>query len=237
VRDERQLEVSSVTSQQPRVGPSQEDGTLRAIVVSDVPLVRQSLGALLRDQPGFEVPGVAEPGGLPALLALGPTDAVVLGLTLLPSAARTLDRVVEELRATRPVPALVVIGPHRNGLARALVASGTPRIAFLVDRNVADVETLARVVRDVCAGLVTLDGEIAKGALGVPAEGVELLTPREYEVLAEMAEGMSNQVIADHLHLTVKSVEAHITQIFRKLGLDADGEHDRRVRAVRMFLG
>ncbi len=212
--------------------------TLHLAVVSDVPLIRQSLAALMSTVSGVQVRDEVEPGHLFAALEPRPPDAVVLGLTLTPRAGPALERVVAALDAVDHPPALVVIGPHRNGLARALVRTGPPRRAFLVDRNVPDVDSLVRIVRDACSGIVAIDGDVVHGALGHQVEpGLAMLTTREYEVLAHLADGLSNQAIAARLHIAPKSVEAHVTQIFRKLDLESDRECDRRVRAARMFSG
>lgn len=223
------------------VGARAEDWrtvTLDLIVCSDVALVRQSLSALLATEDGLHVRGDVAPGQLATAIGAPPPDAVVLALTVTPDAGPALEQVVAVLDAQEPPPALVVIGPQRNGLARSLVNAGLPRRAFLVDRNVTDVDALVRLVRDACAGFVAIDGDVAHGCVGrAPADALTVLTSREYEVLGAMAEGLSNQAIATRLHLTLKSIEAHITQIFRKLRLDSDGDFDRRVQAARMFGG
>lgn len=211
---------------------------LDLIVSSDVPLVRQSLSALLATEPGLDVRADVAPERLETVIGSSPPDAVVLALTVTPEAARALEHVVTVLDAQDPAPALVVIGPQRNGLARSLVNAGLPRRAFLVDRNVTDVDALVRLVRDACAGFIAIDCDVAHGSVGqARADALAVLTAREYEVLSAMAEGLSNQAIAARLCLTLKSIEAHITQIFRKLGLDPDGEFDRRVQAARLFGG
>ncbi|MFC6236377.1 helix-turn-helix transcriptional regulator [Longivirga aurantiaca] len=213
-------------------------GPVTLVVVADIALVRVSVASLMTDAAGMDVVATVAPDDLPAFLARNPDslpDAVLLGLTS-DSSHSTVKQVASAVRSTHPAPALLVIGPRRNGLARALLEHGPERVAFLLDSNVRDAETLAHVTRTVLRGVSAFDPEIVAGVNGgAPDDGLGRLTPREHQVLEALARGLTNAAIADELGITVKSVEANVTKVFRKLELRDGAKYDRRVLAALAF--
>jgi len=119
--------------------------------------------------------------------------------------------------------------------AVALLEGGTAGVGYLLKDRVADVGVFADAVRRVAAGGSALDPEVVSHLLAgrsSPDDAIAQLTPRETEVMARIAEGLSNGAIATRLQVSERGVERHVTSIFEKLGLPADGESRRRVLAV-----
>ena len=229
-------DMSSTHEADAAVGP--EPRALRLVVAGANSLARDGMALLLSQVPDVAPVEAVAPDRLRDALAGSRVDAVILILLQAPQSGPVLTEVAETVMAINPVPALVVLAPFRNGLVRALMEKGPPRMAYLGDRHVPDAETLVRITRDETTGIVAIDSKALAGALGLAqVPGAELLTRREHEVLAELAEAKSNRTIAADLGISTKSVEANVTNVFRKLGLEDDGRYDRRVRAARLFSG
>jgi len=122
--------------------------------------------------------------------------------------------------------------------AADLLATGADGIGYLLKDRVADVADFVTAVRQVAAGGTVLDPEVVAQIVTRRRRDERLasLSPREQEVLALMAEGRSNQAIADQLSVGSGTVEKHVTSIFGKLGLDDTQTDHRRVLAVLAFL-
>ena len=124
------------------------------------------------------------------------------------------------------------------GLATRLLADGVEGLGYLLKDRVADVEEFVDAVRRVGEGGSALDPTVVSQMLSRRQADEDLgrLTPREYLVLEAMAQGLANRAIADRLHVSVRAVEKHVTNIFDKLGLVVGVQGDRRVLAVLRFL-
>jgi DNA-binding NarL/FixJ family response regulator len=134
---------------------------------------------------------------------------------------------------------VLVLSNHADvGLAMKLLEDGAEGIGYMLKDRVADLEDFADAVRRVAAGGSALDPTIVSQLLGKRRESGPLdeITPREREVLELMAEGRSNQGIADRLDVSERAVQKHATSIFEKLGIAASTEDHRRVLAVLAFL-
>jgi DNA-binding NarL/FixJ family response regulator len=120
------------------------------------------------------------------------------------------------------------------GYAMDLLAESAEGVGYLLKDRVSDVEQFASSVRRVAEGGSVLDPDVVSQLIGRRRrdDPLEQLTPREREVLELMAEGRSNQAIADRLFVTLRAVEKHVTSIFTKLDLPASTEDHRRVLAV-----
>jgi DNA-binding NarL/FixJ family response regulator len=123
--------------------------------------------------------------------------------------------------------------------ALELVSEGAEGIGYLLKDRVGDLGTFTEAVRRVANGGTALDPEVVRRMVDRPrlASPIEQLTKREREVLALMAEGLSNQGIADQLVVSVAAIERHVTSIFVKLDLRPTSEDHRRVLAVLQYLG
>jgi DNA-binding NarL/FixJ family response regulator len=215
---------------------------LRVIVGEDQPLVRAGVvRALEEDGEGFEVVAVA--GDAVDLLhkvrALAP-DVVVTDIQMPPDLTDDGLRAAIEIRATQPGVGVVVLSQFlEERYAMDLVGDRAGGVGYLLKDRVGDLRMFTDAVRRVARGGSALDPEVVQRMVGRRRVRSPLddLTPREREVLALMAEGRSNQGIADQLVVTVAAVERHVTSIFGKLGLRAVPEDHRRVLAVLRFLG
>src|SRR3712207_1371591 len=148
-------------------------------------------------------------------------------------------RAAATIRARWPhVGALVLSQYVEVGLAIPLLADGTGGVGYLLKDRVADVDEFVDAVRRVAAGGSALDPVVVSQLLGRRRtdDALDRLTPREHLVLETMAEGLSNPAIAERLHVSVRAVEKHVTNIFDKLDLPVAADSDRRVLAVLRFL-
>ncbi len=150
-------------------------------------------------------------------------------------------RAAAQLRVSHPHVGVVVLSQYAEpSYATALLADGSAGRAYLLKERVSDPQQLAHAVRAVANGDSVIDPAVvdllvsASGrARSSPLAG---LTPREREVLAEIAQGKSNAGVAGALFLSERAVEKHINVLFAKLGLTTESDVNRRVKAVLLYL-
>jgi DNA-binding NarL/FixJ family response regulator len=162
-------------------------------------------------------------------------DLVVVDVRMPPShTTEGLEAAREIRRRHRGMPILVLSQYIETRYAVELVREDPGGIGYLLKDRVARLDDLADAVRRVAAGDTVIDPEVVARLLGRPRRHTPLdeLTPREREILGLMAEGRSNQGIADRLVLELRTVEGHVGQIFSKLGPEPSGDDHRRVLAV-----
>lgn len=212
---------------------------LRVIIAEDDTLLRQGLASLLRDA-GFEV--IAEVGDADALLRrvkADPPDAALVDIRMPPTHATEGLDAARRIRQDHPETAVLLLSQHveAHHAARLLEEDG-PAIGYLLKQRVTDRTQLVDALNRVSAGEPVLDPLIVTRLFGRRRKPDQLteLTEREREVLAQMAEGRSNQAISDQLHLSPKTVETHIRNIFLKLNIHPEPDHHRRVLAVLTYL-
>ncbi|MFI6919863.1 response regulator [Nonomuraea spiralis] len=144
------------------------------------------------------------------------------------------------VRSGHPGIGVVVLSQFSDALfAFELFKHGTAGFAYLLKDRVGDLEELLGAIRAVAGGGSVIDPQVVEGLLArreVRGQG-DSLTPRERDVLREMAHGRSNAGIARALHLSISSVEKNVNAIFTKLGLENSGDVHRRVAAVLAYLG
>jgi DNA-binding NarL/FixJ family response regulator len=213
---------------------------VRVVIAEDLALLRDGLARLLRDN-GFEV--VAEVDNADSLVysVLGDKpDLAIVDIRLPPSFRDEGLRAALELRRTAPDTAILILSQYvEHTYAAELLAQAGDRggLGYLLKDRVLDVSDFVDAVRRVAGGGTALDPEVVAQLLGNRrAQRLDVLTPRELEVLKLMAEGRSNTAIADALVLTVRAVEKHIASIFQKLRLPPSGSDHRRVLAVLAYL-
>lgn len=216
--------------------------TIRVVLADDHALLRQGLERLLAAAPDVEVVGVAE--DLDSLLAAvdehGP-DVVVTDIRMPPTGTDEGIQVAARLRTERPDCGVVVLSQYAEAAyALALLSDGADRRAYLLKERVADADELLTAVREVAGGGSRIDPQVVEQLVSsnraAPASDLDRLTPRETEVLAEMARGKSNAAIAATLVLSERAVEKHTNSIFSKLGLSEERDLNRRVKAVLVYL-
>jgi DNA-binding NarL/FixJ family response regulator len=212
---------------------------VRVVLAEDGVLLREGLVRLLGEV-GFEVVGQCTTADdlLLKVRSYSP-DVAIIDIRLPPSHNDEGMRAAQEIRTRHPSVGVLVLSQYLElGLAEELLAESAEGVGYLLKDRVSDVKEFAAAVRRVAEGGSALDPMIVSQLLGRNRHDspLERITPREREVLELMAEGRSNQGIADRLVITERAVQKHITSIFEKLGLAASGDDHRRVLAVLAFL-
>jgi DNA-binding NarL/FixJ family response regulator len=215
---------------------------IRLVVAEDHYLVREGIRRVLETRPELEVAAVC--GDLESLLAAVEAerpDVVVTDVRMPPDNADEGIRAAERLRETNPEVGVVVLSQYASpGYVLALLEGGSERRAYLLKERVKDVDQLAAAIHAVAEGGSVVDPKIVEALVAENARGEESplsqLTPRERDVLREMAEGKNNAAIAESLFLTERSVEKVIHSIFLKLGLTWEKAVHKRVKAVILYL-
>lgn len=216
--------------------------SIRLVLAEDHYLVREGIRRLLETQPDLEVAAVC--GDLDSLLAAVETeqpDVVVTDIRMPPDDTDEGIRAAERLRETHPEVGIVVLSQYASpGYVLTLLEGGSARRAYLLKERVNDLEHLVGAIRAVADGGSVIDPKVVELLVAENARSEESplndLTPRERDVLREMAEGKNNAAIAESLFLTERSVEKVIHSIFLKLGLTWESAVHKRVKAVILYL-
>jgi DNA-binding NarL/FixJ family response regulator len=215
---------------------------IRVVVAEDNLLVREGLQQLLASSPAVDV--VAAYGDVDALLgAVGQDrpDVVLTDIRMPPSNTDEGIRVAEHLRRTCPSVGVVVLSQYAEPqYVLALLERGSDRRGYLLKERIHDRGQLVSAIDTVARGGSVIDPKIVELLVAtkvrINQSPLSELTPREREVLAEVAEGKSNAAIAESLVLTKRAVEKHVNSIFMKLGLAASETVAKRVKATLIFL-
>jgi DNA-binding NarL/FixJ family response regulator len=215
---------------------------LRVVVAEDNALLREGLSRLIAAEPDLELAGTcADLPGLLAAIDEEPPDVVVTDIRMPPSGTDEGIRAANTVRERHPGVGVVVLSQYANpDYALALLEGGSARRAYLLKERVGDVEELLGAIREVARGGSVVDPKVVDALVTATSRAVrsdlDRLTPRESEILAEMATGKSNAAIAATLILSERAVEKHTNSIFSKLGLTEEPDVNRRVKAVLLFL-
>jgi DNA-binding NarL/FixJ family response regulator len=217
-----------------------DESPIRVVVGEDQPLVREGIVRVL-EEAGFEVAGVAgDAEDLVRKAGAHNPDVVVTDIQMPPALTDDGLRAAQEIRAKRPDVGVLVLSQFlEDRYALDLVGDRAEGVGYLLKDKVGDLAVFIDSVRRVAHGGSALDPDVVALMVGRRRAGdtpLDELTPREREVMALMAEGRSNQGIADELVVTVAAVERHVTSIFSKLGLHQAPEDHRRVLAVLEYL-
>jgi DNA-binding NarL/FixJ family response regulator len=217
------------------------DGPIRVVYADDSFLMRQALEAVLERLDGVEVvAGCLDGDTLLAAVEEQRPDVVVTDMRMPPSGDEEGIRVANRLRQRHPSIGVVVLTQYaepRYGLE--LLEAGTEGRGYLLKERVNDPRELHGAIETVAHGGSVFDPAMVRLLVGggpVGGSALDELTPRERQVLAEMAQGKSNAAIAEDLVLTKKAIERHIGSIFLKLGLPNEHMVSRRVTAVLLYL-
>jgi DNA-binding NarL/FixJ family response regulator len=212
---------------------------LRVVLADDAVLLREALAASL-SAAGFDVVGqAADAEELLALVAGAAPDVLVVDVRMPPTHSTEGLEAARQIRREHPEIAILLLSQYiETRYAVELLRENPAGIGYLLKDRVTRITELAEAVRRVAAGGSVIDPEVVARLLGRQRAHTPLdeLTTREREILALMAEGLSNNGIADRLVLDPKTIEGHVTRIFAKLGLEPTHADHRRVLAVLSYL-
>jgi DNA-binding NarL/FixJ family response regulator len=215
---------------------------IRIVLAEDHYLVREGIQRLLEIQPDPEL--AAACGDLDSLLAAVAAEkpaVVVTDIRMPPGDSDEGIQAAERLRETDPGVGIVVLSQYANPVyALALLEGGSAGRAYLLKERVEDIGQVVGAIHAVAEGGSVIDPKVVDALVAEKARSDESplndLTPRELDVLREMAEGKNNAAIAETLVLTERSVEKVIHSIFLKLGLTWESAVHKRVKAVILYL-
>ena len=212
---------------------------IRIVVGEDQPFVREGIVHVLQDS-GFDVVGTTDDARDLVRMAgaYGP-DIVIADIQMPPDRTDDGLRAALAIRAAHPGTGVLVLSQFlEDRYAFDLVAGGAQGVGYLLKEKVGDMGMFADAVRRIADGGSVLDPDVVARLVGRKRKASPLddLTPRERQVLALIAQGLSNAGIAHDLVVTVAAIERHVTGIFDKLGLHQSPEAHRRVLAVLTYL-
>jgi DNA-binding NarL/FixJ family response regulator len=215
---------------------------IRLVLAEDNYLVREGVSRLIESDDDLELAAVCEDyDSLLAAVEREKPDVVLTDIRMPPTGTDEGVRAAEVLRTSHPSVGVVVLSQFVDpAYALALFDGGSEGRAYLLKERVSDIDQLKRAIEEVAGGGSVIDPKVVEALVAARSRAAESpvgrLTPREREILSEMASGKNNAGIAGALVLTERAVEKHINSIFSKLGLSEEPAVHRRVKAVLLFL-
>jgi DNA-binding NarL/FixJ family response regulator len=212
---------------------------MRVMLAEDNVLLREGLVRLLTES-GIEVAGTS--GNADKLLVLvddDPPDVAIVDIRLPPTHTDEGMKAALKIRAGNPDVGVLVLSQYVEvGLAMQLLGDSAAGAGYLLKDRVSNVKDFLDAVARVADGGSAIDPTIVSALIAKQrkSDPLDRLTPREREVLALMAEGRSNQGIADRFVITLRAVEKYVSSIFSKLDLPTTGSDSKRVLAVLLYL-
>jgi DNA-binding NarL/FixJ family response regulator len=215
---------------------------IRVVLAEDNYLLREGVRRLIEAQPELEL--AAACGDLHSLVAAieeTKPDVVITDIRMPPTGTDEGLQAAERARALDPAVGVILLSQYADPeYALAFLEGGSRGRAYLLKERVSDIAQLLTVIKEVTKGGSYVDPEVVDALVRTRVRNASSpilrLTPREREILAEMAQGKNNQAIAESLVLSERAVEKHISSIFSKLGLSEEPDIHRRVKAVLLFL-
>ena len=220
--------------------PSNE--RIRVIVADDSYLIRESLSMMLASEPGIELVSVCcDANELEATIAAQHPDVVVTDIRMPPLGGDQGIRIAAGLRETDPEIGVLVLSQYsESAYVLALLEAGSSRRGYLLKERVRDKGELVNAICAVARGDSVIDPKVVDVLIEARTRAAHSplasLTPRERQLLAEIAEGKSNAAIAQSLVLSKRAVEKHVNSIFAKLDLPETEDLSRRVTAALIYL-
>jgi DNA-binding NarL/FixJ family response regulator len=234
VVDNRGMLSPSVT---PETAP-ERGRALRVVLADDDVLLREGLASLL-DRSGFDVAGQAGNGpGLLALVRSARPDLAIIDIRMPPAQATEGLQAARVIREELPGTAIIVLSAHVEVDEAMELLAGGERLGYLLKSRVTDVAEFIETVERITAGASVVDPSLVQELVRARRwrDPLDVLSPRERDVLALMAEGASNAGIARRIFVTEGTVEKHVRSILTKLNLPESATEHRRVLAVLRFL-
>jgi len=232
----------SATVDQQKTAGARQDAPIRVVVAEDSYVIREFLTATLSAAPDVELAAVCTNGKeLETAIERWEPDVVLTDIRMPPSGGAEGVRIAAALRETRPEVGVVVLSQYAEPTyALALLDQGTGRRAYLLKERIRNRDELLSAIEAVAHGRSVIDPMIVDVLIQARCRAAKSrlsqLTPRERELLAEIASGKSNGAIAESLVLTKRAVEKHVNSIFAKLDLPETEDVSRRVKATLIFL-
>ncbi|MHC5908338.1 response regulator [Streptomyces sp. S6] len=209
------------------------------MLAEDSTLLREGLVRLLVEE-GHEVLGAfGDAAPLPAAIARQRPDVVVLDIRMPPTHTDEGLRAALEIRRRWPQVGVLMLSQHiERHYTAQLLAAGVERVGYLLKDRVAQVEEFLDALDRVHAGGAAIDPEVVRQLVvrSTHTDPLARLTPRERDVLDQLAQGHTNAAIAQRLHVSLSAVEKHLNAIFDKLGLSRSTGYNRRVLAILRYL-
>jgi DNA-binding NarL/FixJ family response regulator len=212
---------------------------VRVVIAEDGVLLREGLVQLFAAR-GFDVVGSCDTAERLLLLVRSYSpDVAIVDIRLPPTHSDEGLRAALAIRADYPSVGVLVLSQYVElGLALKLLADSAEGVGYLLKNRINNIKEFLAAVERVGTGGSAIDPLIISTLVSKRRgdDPLAVLTPREREILVLMAEGRSNQGIADRLVITLRAVERHVSTIFSKLGLPSTGSESRRVLAVLLYL-
>jgi DNA-binding NarL/FixJ family response regulator len=233
------VQHAGTTNDGPGTPPSER---IRVVVADDSYLIRESLSVMLAGEPQVELVAVVSNGKeLEACVDAERPAVAVVDIRMPPSGADEGVRVANRLRASHPETGVLVLSQYAEAAyALALLEDGSEKRAYLLKERIRDRGELIRAITTVARGGSVIDPQIVdvliEARARVARSPLAELTPRERQLLGEIAEGKSNAAIAESLVLSKRAVEKHVNAIFSKLNLRDAEDVSRRVKAALLYL-
>jgi DNA-binding NarL/FixJ family response regulator len=217
-----------------------DEPRLRVAIAEDTVLLREGIARLL-EEAGFEIVGQSSTADdlLLKVRSYHP-DVAIIDIRMPPTHTDEGLRAAKTIREEHPDVGVLVLSEYLEpAYAMEVISDNAEGVGYLLKQRVSELDDFASAVRRVAEGGSALDPAIVTQLVGRRRrdDPISSLTPREREVLELMAEGRSNQAIAERLVITERAVEKHVTNIFGKLRLPPAAQDHRRVLAVLAFLG
>ncbi|MFF2962559.1 response regulator [Streptomyces sp. NPDC057963] len=209
------------------------------MLAEDSTLLREGLVRLLAEEGHEVLAAVGDGTSLVRAAEADPPDLVVVDIRMPPTHTDEGLRAALEIRERLPLVGVLVLSQHveRNYAVR-LLSANAERVGYLLKDRVAQVDEFLDSLERIHAGGAAIDAEVVRQLVvrSTHVDPLARLTPRERDVLEELAQGRTNTAIAQHLHISLSSVEKHLNSIFEKLDLARTTGYSRRVLAVLRYL-
>ena len=216
---------------------------IRVVLAEDNYLVREGIRQLLEEEEGIELVAACDDlDSVNRALAEHRPDVLLTDIRMPPSGTDEGLQVADRLRRESPSTGVVVLSQFVEAdYALALLENGASGRAYMLKERISDVGQLRHAIEEVHRGGSVIDPKVVEALVAArakrPDSPLDALTPREREVLGQVAQGKNNAAIATGLFLTERAVEKHINSIFSKLGLGEEPDVHRRVKATLVYLG